>query len=104
MPIPIGATLAFFASVLHYQPAYKRRIVESAPVPVAPEHRLYEAFVGVPALVVAGVRSSSLHALTTQFWLGWTSQHVGIWPPLMSGLLLGAGLQCVHDLQDLLTS
>ena len=53
LPIPIGATIAFGASVVYYQPLYKRRC---GTVPVAPEHRLYEAMIGVPALVVAGVR------------------------------------------------
>ncbi|EIN14104.1 MFS general substrate transporter [Punctularia strigosozonata HHB-11173 SS5] len=82
LPLPLGGATAVVMYILYWMPKYNKQVDKYHPHPVPPEVRLHMAVVGAPAFAVAF------------FWFGWTSfSSVNYWAPMMSGLVLGFGIQ-----------
>jgi hypothetical protein len=84
IPILVGGVLGVLAYLWYYSPRYAVLVDQYAPHPVPPESRLPMAAVGGVIFTVA------------LFWFGWTSYpNISYWSPLMSGVLLGFGIEFV---------
>ncbi|KAJ8591494.1 MFS general substrate transporter [Rhizopogon salebrosus TDB-379] len=78
LPLPFGGFIAFATYIFFLNPSYEQKVKECAPNPVPPEYRLRVAMISAPPFAVSF------------FWFAWTSYpSISIWPPMMSGALLG---------------